>query len=228
MAKQWTHSLLCDKAVSWLKKPHSKGGHGCCIALSEIKTGIDGEIPDAIGIRATGWLDGSVLVEVKNSRSDFLADKAKPHRNGEVLGVGKWRYYLCPENLIHPNELPDKWGLIYVNNRGGTRTIVGPFETCEYDKADEKTLAVAFEPDLYREQFLLAKVFSRITNHEALNKKLKSLKNDRNRLATQCESQRVLLQKSVPIDNIESIKIIESYHDKSQNKIKAIPRLTTV
>mgnify|MGYP000170665080 CR=1 FL=1 len=224
MAKQWTHAALCDKAVSWLKKPFSKGGHGCCVALSEVKTGTSGEIPDGFGIRVAEWLSGSVLVEVKVSRSDFLSDKSKPHRKGDVLGVGRWRYYLCPEGLILPAELPDKWGLIYVTPRGGTKTIVGPYACCDYKNLDEKAAASAFECDMAREQFLLAKVFSRISNPEALHKELKALKNDRQRLAKKCDEQRLQLLKSVPIDNEDSIEIIRSYHDKSPSTLRAIPR----
>ena len=59
------HSNLCDIAVRWLKRPSSGGGHGCHIAVSEVRSGYSGEVPDAIGFRAAGYIDdGSVVVEV--------------------------------------------------------------------------------------------------------------------------------------------------------------------
>lgn len=88
-----THSEPCKLAVGWLKRPHSRGGHGCTVAIDECLTGWTGEIPDAIGFRFSGRVgdpgSGTVLVECKVTRSDFLADRSKPHR--ESGGVGNWR-----------------------------------------------------------------------------------------------------------------------------------------
>ena len=115
-----THKNICNIAVKWLKRPNSNGGHGCHVAVSEVASGWSGEIPDSIGFRATGdHTDGSIVVEVKVSRSDFLADKKKPHRNGETIGLGNWRYYMCPVDLIKADELPENFGLLYVNTKGG-------------------------------------------------------------------------------------------------------------
>ena len=61
--------------------------------------------------------------EIKKSRGDFLADLKK----------GKWRliargtypanyfYFVCPDGLIKPHELPDKVGLLWVSPRGTVR-----------------------------------------------------------------------------------------------------------
>lgn len=100
-----THKDLVEIAYRWLLKNAGVG-----IAFKELKS-IDREIPDAIGFGA--WK--SVLIECKVSRSDFLSDKKKPHR---AKGMGNWRFYMCPRGLIKIDELPDKWGLIYVNENG--------------------------------------------------------------------------------------------------------------
>lgn len=42
--------------------------------------------------------DGTVLVECKVFHADFLADRAKPHR--QEGGVSNWRYFMAPEGLI--------------------------------------------------------------------------------------------------------------------------------
>lgn len=120
------HDALAQLAVKWLKQPMSRGGPGCQVAFSEARNGFkDGEIPDAIGYRAGVWDEGTVLVEVKVSRADFLADAKKPHRMNPAMGVGLYRYYLAPKGMINPKELPSKWGLIEVCDKGRLRAVVG-------------------------------------------------------------------------------------------------------
>lgn len=173
------HSELCDLAVKWLKKPHSSGGPACQVAVSEIKSGWSGEIPDAIGFRYMGGekeLDGSFVVEVKTSRADFLADKRKPHRNGQTSGIGKWRFYLCPEGLIQPDELPDQWGLLYVTKRKSVKGIVSPFTTTHYYQRRNLLNDMSFDDrDLERELFMLTRLLKRVGDVNELNKKMKEL-----------------------------------------------------
>lgn len=169
------HNNLCGIAVRWLKRPSSGGGHGCHIAVSEVRSGYSGEVPDAIGFRAAGSFDdGSIVVEVKVSRSDFLADAKKPHRSGETLGMGNWRYYMCPEGVIKPEDLPEKFGLLYVNKRGHVKHIVSPFTGERYYKdVSDWIIKNRFESDQKREQFILVKLFARVGDVEQLNTKLK-------------------------------------------------------
>ena len=99
------HDQLCMKAAKFLKN------NGFAVSFDdrfEAATG-SGEIPDAMGFR-----NGvSCLVEVKVSRSDFLKDKSKRFRINPELGMGDWRFYLCPPDLIRVEELPAGWGLLY-------------------------------------------------------------------------------------------------------------------
>lgn len=81
-----THSELNEIARRWLLRAESARGPGCKIALNEVGAVGDTERADAWGYR-WGWRGGSVLVEVKVSRSDFLRDKHKPHRQHGGLGV---------------------------------------------------------------------------------------------------------------------------------------------
>lgn len=120
-----THSELNDIARRWLLRPESARGPGCKIALNEVGAVGDTELADAWGYR-WGWQGGSVLVESKVSRSDFLRDKHKPHRRQEPgVGLGDFRYYICPEGLINIDDLPDRWGLLWVNKRGHVKPIAG-------------------------------------------------------------------------------------------------------
>lgn len=181
MAVTMTHSELCKLAVSWLQRPSSRGGHGCKVAIDECRTGWSGEVPDAIGYRFAGMedssMDGTVLVECKLSRSDFLADKAKPHR--KTGGVGNWRYFLAPEGLISPEELPEKWGLVEVNGRGHLKTRVGAYTDSNYKLQSERLAAMRHQSDTAREFFLVVRMFDRIADPE----KIIDMGKERNRLA---------------------------------------------
>lgn len=97
-----THSALCERAARWLKSKQ-----GCVFACHEL-VAATGEIPDAIGFKA--W--ASYLVEVKMSRADFLRNGKKRHQQQE-RGMGNFRWFLCPPGIIKPEELPERWGLIY-------------------------------------------------------------------------------------------------------------------
>jgi len=80
-----------------------------------------GEIPDAIGWK----YDGSHMIECKTSRSDFFADKKKFFRQHRWLGIGNYRYYMTIPELVTPEEVPLKWGLLYVYSRS-VKIIVKP------------------------------------------------------------------------------------------------------
>lgn len=101
------HRDLCIKAGRWLMRPHPPAPT-CPYVAVEIVTATP-ETPDVFGWNY--WT--SVLIEVKMSRSDFLADKKKPFRILPDDGIGEHRYYCCPDGLIKSDELPEKWGLIY-------------------------------------------------------------------------------------------------------------------
>lgn len=120
------HKRLCEIGEKFLKRPLSANGHGCHFAIREAMC--YGESPDVFGIRhgqGDSFDTGTVIIEVKVSRSDFLADKKKPFRLNPDKGMGKWRYYMCPEGLIQPAELPPRWGLLYVNKRGHVKPVWG-------------------------------------------------------------------------------------------------------
>ena len=59
----------------------------------------------------------SELVECKISRADFLADRDKPFRRKQELGLGCERFYLTPADMLGPEELPAGWGLLECHNR---------------------------------------------------------------------------------------------------------------
>lgn len=80
------------------------------MVLYEFATAAD-ENPDVIG---WGSGAGSILIECKLSRSDFLGDAKKSVRKDPRTGMGHRRYYLCPPDVIQVKDLPAKWGLLWV------------------------------------------------------------------------------------------------------------------
>ena len=104
---------ITNKAISLIRRVH-----GCTIGAKEF-CGSSSERVDAILFNSYG----SFMIEVKITRSDFLKDAKKPFRVTPRLGVGKYRYYACPEGLIKPEELPDGWGLIYVRGSNKKSTM---------------------------------------------------------------------------------------------------------
>jgi hypothetical protein len=104
-----THDGCVLRAEKWLKQ------QGCGIVLREpfrASTG-SGEIPDAIG-----WRDGlSILIECKVDRADFLADKKKRFRRDPAMGMGDWRFFMCPPGVIEIDDLPEGWGLLWVTGK---------------------------------------------------------------------------------------------------------------
>jgi len=102
-----THAQLVEKAVEWLRS------YRCGVVLSE-QACVSGEMPDAIGWKRASH---SVLVECKVTRGDFLADRDKPFRQKQELGLGCERFYLTPSGLLQLKDLPPGWGLLEVRQR---------------------------------------------------------------------------------------------------------------
>ena len=102
-----THEQLVTRAVAWLRR------YGCGVVLSE-QSCASGETPDAIGWKRACH---SVVVECKVSRADFLADREKPFRQKQNLGMGCERFYVAPAGLIAGSELPAGWGLLELRGR---------------------------------------------------------------------------------------------------------------
>lgn len=103
-------------ALNWLKK------QGFPVRSSNIQAVGSRERVDVIGFRS----QVSCLIESKVSRSDFLNEKKKPERSGESLGVGVYRFYICPEGLLKLEDIPDNWGLLYSNGKKVTQVMRKP------------------------------------------------------------------------------------------------------
>lgn len=101
------HCVLTQMSARWLRR------NGFGVVATEITVNGCDERPDAIGFRSTC----SALVEVKVSRGDFLADRHKPARSIEGHGLGVYRFYMSPEGVVRPEDLPPGWGLLHARGR---------------------------------------------------------------------------------------------------------------
>lgn len=99
------HNRLTALGARWLKR------NGFSVVATELTCFGSREQPDVIGFRSSC----SAIIEVKVSRSDFYADRKKPERMSGGLGI--YRFFLCPDGMISPDELPGRWGLLYAKGR---------------------------------------------------------------------------------------------------------------
>ena len=109
LAADKPHDLLCQRAERFLRS------NGFSVAFSDrFQAAVaTGEKPDAIGFRN----GASCLIEVKCSRSDFLADRKKHFRIDPTAGMGDWRFFMSEPGIIGVKDLPDGWGLLHVSGR---------------------------------------------------------------------------------------------------------------
>jgi len=113
-----THRNLCIKGSKYLKNKGIHPYHKPQYVVCELER--CGESPDIFG-----WGNSSTqLIEVKVSRADFLSDKKKLWRKDMAYGLGRYRSYLCPSELIKIEELPSSWGLLYIDKKGKITEII--------------------------------------------------------------------------------------------------------
>lgn len=151
--------------------------------------------------------------------------RKKPHRNGTVLGVGQHRFYVAPQGLIKPDELPLGWGLVEVTNRGGTKCIVGYPSTQHYGDRRELFDSSMFEVDIEREMNVLIRLCSRIGDAEELN----NIKRENSRLKQENESLSTQAEKIEVADYLKELEQIDSsptpihlQRNRAQNKLKRL------
>ena len=101
-----THAELVAYGRRWLYR------HNCGYVAVE-ECGMSLEFPDLLGFRS----NFTIMIEAKRSRRDYRKDMSKFFRAEPEHGVGNYRYYLCPDGLIKPEEIPSNWGLIYLKGK---------------------------------------------------------------------------------------------------------------
>ena len=144
-----THRELCIKASKYLKNKGIQPFHKCQYVVCELERA--GECPDSFG-----WGGSSTqLIECKRSRADFLSDKKKLWRKYPDCGIGRFRSYLCSDGLIKESELPNNWGLLYIDERGKIIEVVKPINQ-ENNQIEEINLITS----ILRREGITPKIFS--------------------------------------------------------------------
>lgn len=67
-----------------------------------------------------------IIYEIKHSRNDFFADIKNPDKRKTYISYSEKLYYVCKENLIKENEVPNETGLIYLLQNGEIKKIKEP------------------------------------------------------------------------------------------------------
>lgn len=114
ITKKVTHSELIKISARWLRRKNEniKVPNCSLILEDQVTTCSSGEVPDVLGFN---YLT-SVMIEVKVSRADFLRDKKKIFRVKPEMGMGKLRFFCAPKGIIKVSEVPEKWGLLELND----------------------------------------------------------------------------------------------------------------
>lgn len=194
---EMTHNALCDIAVKWLLRPVSAKGPNCKVAFKEVADVGAPERADAWGT-GWGWKAASTLVEVKMSRSDFFADKKKPHRQPDAPALGDYRYFMCPEGVIQLQDLPERWGLLWVNSRGHVKVKAGhlvPLIASNYGGVPESETWKFSSVDKQKECSMLAYMFARIGDPDKLLQEQRQHTYRAERLARQLDAANAQLKK---------------------------------
>ncbi|QHJ74638.1 hypothetical protein VH22019_00074 [Vibrio phage VH2_2019] len=157
--KTGRHDELCEVGRRWMLRTGSSKGGCMQVALSEVGSQQFSETPDVFGFDQRGE---SCLVEVKVSRSDFLADAKKPFRMNPDDGMGDFRYYMSPPDIIKPEDLEGtKWGLIHVSPKGICKVVRGKATNNTYKKEWDQQWR--FKKNQANEDTLIRTLFLRMT-----------------------------------------------------------------
>lgn len=128
------HRKISEKATKFIMRHFN-----CPIGIVE-STAAQSEFLDGYAAN----YHSSYIVEAKTSRKDFKRDFLKPFRADTARAVGNYRFYACPQGLIQPADLPPKWGLIWVDERGccklqgypDPRGFESPYSPNRFDDTD--------------------------------------------------------------------------------------------
>lgn len=105
--------------------------------------------------------------------------------------MGTWRYYMTPEGVIKPAELPEKWGLLEVGNRSVIKPLAGPAALSKNSGTFSNGLDDwRHEPDHDAERDLLVLLLARVGCAESLNNRLKEVNNANQRLLREVQTLR--------------------------------------
>ncbi|MFA6167832.1 MAG: hypothetical protein WC700_14520 [Gemmatimonadaceae bacterium] len=138
MSRKSAHDLLSAYGAVWCMRL------GCVVANTECEMFGVG-IADAVGFGIVSGRKRGIVVEAKTSRSDFLRDKKKWHRRYGAASDANFgfsdHYYIAPDGLLKPDEMPDGWGLLVMGDGDAYPRIA---KRATYTKPDDSWWAHHF------------------------------------------------------------------------------------
>jgi len=70
----------------------------------------------------------TVAYEMKATRADFLAELRQPEKRRGTLNISHQFFFVTPQKLVNPSEIPDPCGLIEIDKAGRVHVILdAPF-----------------------------------------------------------------------------------------------------
>lgn len=139
------HHDLAARLAEWL----AANGRACWTNV-EFRVRSDDGVqlvrPDVFSINATlnpERIDSTVH-EVKVSRADFLADIAKASKRGGYAAISERLFYVAPQGMLEPEEMPDGIGLLLAT--GNDFTVAKRAKRRKVALSAEVLLAMALKP----------------------------------------------------------------------------------
>jgi hypothetical protein len=134
-----THAEMVRRARNWLWSLDPTADRARpSVVCTEVSSSRSAENPDVFGVGPDGL---TYLIECKVNRSDFLADRAKPHRAAD-LHLGSYRWFCAPSGIIQTHELPTGWGLLQIVNAKLVQRIE-PTRMDDVDREAELSIMVS-------------------------------------------------------------------------------------
>lgn len=219
------HDRLCELGRRWAMRAPSSNGANMHLAFTEVGCQNQKENPDVFAIHSHGE---TVVLEAKASRSDFLADKRKPFRADPDQGMGDFRYYICPPDVIKPEDLEGtKWGLIYANvDRNQCKVIRGHVLNKNIHKRESNDRDWRFTKNLKAESDLQRSLLIRLGLGVDLNGLVNTLKvqSKYNGLLLRQDAHAQLVRNIERLDLIKTLKKITKDAKGSDNCLECIRR----
>ena len=106
--KSKLHQELQEKAKNYL--------YDKSYWITRIETPVPIGVCDVWGIKSDSGNYETIAIEVKVSRSDFLKRRSKYKQFSS--NMANRHYFLCPPDLIKPNEIDFRWGLLWWDGNG--------------------------------------------------------------------------------------------------------------
>ncbi|MBD9630094.1 adenylosuccinate synthase [Pseudomonas sp. PDM19] len=156
-----THAELCEIARMWLTRRNALCNHGCHLGLLGREWMKGAHVPDVLGFKAVGKRVESVAIQVRLAWSD-ADEAARKQPPAKTLGMGLYRYYLCPEGAIQPYQLPPRWGMLWVTRKGQVVPMAGAVAE-SWNRLTFHSVAQDWqhERDIEQESWLLVRAMTR-------------------------------------------------------------------